>query len=169
MPFAAAMIGVNMLEGITSAVSNRENARMNLTSIDEQIELLNKQRRELTKAYEEKKGIAKEKFGHKESYLRETTGDRFGDIENKYDVAASKTGLAFSGTVEYGRERETDVLKSGYEFTRENLYDQLGESLLNIEMEKTDKLGQIDAQGAGLLAQRKMYDEMSRDKFLGIF
>lgn len=166
---AGGMVALNIWEGISGAVSARDAARANVTSIDEQIAMLNKQRRELATAFEQKKGIATEGYGRKEEYLRETTGERLGDIDYKYDVATSKTGLAFSGTVEYGRERETDILQSGYEFGRESLYDQLGASLLDIEMERADKFGQIDAQVAGLKAQRKVEDERTRDKFMGLF
>ena len=168
-PFIGGMIGVSMLEGILGAGSARDVARANVTSIDEQIALLNKQRKELSTAFEQKKGIATEGYERKEEYLRETTGERLGDVDYKYDVAASKTDLAFSGTVERGREKETDVLQSGYEFGRESLYDQLGANLLNIEMEKADRFGQIESQIAGLTAQRRVEDARASDRFMGIF
>ena len=99
--------------------------------------------------------------------MRETTGGKLEDIDYKYDVATSKTGLAFSGTVETGRERETDVLQSGYEFSRESLYDRLGASLLDIDMERADRFGQIESQITGLKGQRKTEEARSEDMFLG--
>ena len=166
-PFTIGMFGMSFLEGIMGAGGARDQARTNMKSIDEQIDLLNKQREQLTLAYEQKKGITTESYAHKEGYLRETAGGKLEDIDYKYDVATSKTGLAFSGTVETGREREMDVLQSGYEFSRESLYDRLGASLLDIDMERADRFGQIESQITGLKGQRKTEEARSEDMFLG--
>ena len=47
-PFTIGMFGMNILEGIMGAGGARDQARTNMKSIDEQIDLLNKQGQQLT-------------------------------------------------------------------------------------------------------------------------
>jgi len=160
---------MSFLEGITGSSSARDQANRNMESIDEQIDLLNKQRQELATAYDQKKGIVKDQYETQSTYLREGTAMGLGDIEHKYDTAASKTDLAYSGTVEYGRGRETEGLNKGYEYKQQTLYDKLGENLLDVNLDMANKFGQIDSQISGLKSQRKSEQARSEEKFLGLF
>ena len=161
-------LGLSVVEGISGASTERNVGEANVQSIDEQIALLNKQREELAKAFTEKKSIVTDKFGNKLSFLQESTAFKSGNIRDRYDTAAGQTDLAFSGTVEYGREKAEEGLRSEYGYQREGLQDMLGESLFNIDMERTEKFGQIDSQILGLKAQRKVEEERSNASFLGL-
>jgi len=166
--FLPAALGLSVVEGISGASTERNVGEANVESIDEQIALLNKQREELAKAFTEKKSIVTDKFGNKINFLQESTAFKSGNIRDRYDTAAGQTDLAFSGTVEYGREKAEEGLRSEYGYQREGLQDMLGESLFNIDMERTEKFGQIDSQILGLKAQRKVEEERSNASFLGL-
>ena len=166
--FLPAALGLSVVEGISGASTERNVGEANVESIDEQIALLNKQREELAKAFTEMKSIVTDKFGNKINFLQESTAFKSGNIRDRYDTAAGQTDLAFSGTVEYGREKAEEGLRSEYGYQREGLQDMLGESLFNIDMERTEKFGQIDSQILGLKAQRKVEEERSNASFLGL-
>ena len=167
-PFSLGMFGVSVIGGIGGSASERNVGEANVQSIDEQIALLNKQREELAKAFTEKKSIVTDKFGNKINFLQESTAFKSGDIRDRYDTAAGQTDLAFSGTVEHGRERADEGLRSEFGYERKGLQDMLGESLFNIDMEREDRFGQIDSQILGLKAQRKTEEERSNASFLGL-
>ena len=166
---AIAYVGLGFLDSAFSAGSARDEARANLTSIDEQIALLNKQRQQLATAYDQKKGIVTDQFGNKIKSFEFETGLEGFNIREGADRASSKTNLAYSGTVETTKERELDTLSSRYDTKRTSMYDALEESMFNIDMERTEKFAQIDSNITGLKAERRVQDERSREKFLGIF
>jgi len=165
----AAIVGLKIGESIFGASSARDQARDNIKSIDEQIALMNKQKEELALAYGQKKEMVTDQFGNKVEQLTEGTGQALGDIREQSDVAASKTGLSFSGTVERGQGKAEERTRDAFGYKREGLYDMLGESLFNIEMQQMEKFGEIDTSVAALQQQRKIEKEKSNDYFLGIF
>ena len=161
--------GLSIYEGISGAGSQRESAKANIKSIDEQIALMNKQKDELAFAYGQRKEMITDQFGNKIDFLTESTSKELGEIGRGFDVASSKTGLAFSGTVESGRERTEESTRDAFGFRREGLYDMLGESLFDVEMQQMEKFGDIDLSIAGLQQQRKIEKQRSEEYFLGIF
>ena len=102
MAVGAALVlgGLKIGESIFDASSDRAAARSNIKSIDEQIALMNKQKDELAFAYGQRKEMITDQFGNKIDFLTESTGRELGNIGERFDVAKSGSGLAFSGTLE---------------------------------------------------------------------
>ena len=166
--FEAATVGLGFVEGISGAHASRSEARANLESVDAQIELLNKQREELGKAYETKKELVRDRFGNKISSLETEVSFRAGNIREKSDRLTAGTGLSYSGTVEYGKTREEDILSSRYGTQRESLFDSLGQSLFDIDMERTETFARMDSDLIGLRAERKIQDERASESAFGL-
>lgn len=168
-PLTVAMVGLSLFEGITGASSSREMARRGKESVEEQMKLLNRQRRELEQLYAEKGEIVTDVYGNKVTNLLERTGLNLTDISDRFDAVASRSGLAFSGTAERRRDLSERRTTLAYKSDARSLYDKLVSDRMDLDIAKSREFGNIDIQLAGLEGQADIYEAQANQRFLGIF
>ena len=173
--FAIAQIGLNTAETFLDEWSGNKQAKINIESIDEQMELLNKQKGDLQEGFQLKRGLLHDQYGNKVEDIREQfsleTRELSKDLYKmgiKTDVARSRSGMAFSGTVETGANigkddvyMASDKLKQQRKSGLQTLEDKLGMNMLDLTMNEKTSLNQIDIQLAGLEGEKKINEEES--------
>ena len=161
-------------------LGNKE-AQSNVESIDKQIELLNQQKKLLQEGFASKRGLLRDQYGNLVEDVREkfalSTRELSKDLYKmglKTDVARSRSGLAYSGTVEtmsdIGRSDiylESDKAKQQRKTSLQTLEDKLGMNLLDLTMSENLALNQIDVQMADLEGEKKVANQ--EKKWWGIF
>jgi len=177
----------------------REFAKKQASDIGVQINLLNQQKKEIEKLYDQKKRYTKAQFQEKLNLLSNKYrfdisrfGQQFdqsvGDISEASsiigDESYKKSGLAFLGNVERERERvyekgirnisqekqqKEQLAGMEYQGQYTDIESILGEKLFNILESKTIKTGEIDVMTKRLEGEKRLLEKQSEDKFLGIF
>ena len=161
-------IGLSLWEGISSAGDSREQAEYQAESIRKEMELLTKQKDELSYMYKIKGENVRDQFGNKMGTLLDRVSQNVLQTEEAKRDTVAKTGLQYSGTV----ERKADIQTSGQR--RSNVKGQQGllsgfeSNMLDLTMAQTREQGQIDQRLAGLEGQLKAADAASENYFLGI-
>jgi hypothetical protein len=162
-------VGLSLWEGITSAGSNREQAEYQAESIRKEMEMLRKQKDELSYMYRTKGGQVRDQFSNKMGTLLDRVSQNVLQTEESKRDSVARTGLSYSGTI----ERKADIQTSGQR--QSNIRGQQGllggfkSNMLDLSMAETREIGQIDMRLASLEGQYKAAEAASEEKFLGIF
>ena len=168
-PFAIVGIGLSLWQGISGAQEEREQANIQKDSIGREMELLRKQKTELTKQYGVRGEQLSDKFGNKaNTLLNRLSTNMLQGQEQKRDVQA-RTGLQYSGTVNRKSEIDSNALRSTNKLGQKSLFDQYKSDELELGFSETREQGQLDVRLSGLEGQYKAADALSNERFLGIF
>jgi hypothetical protein len=162
-------IGLSLWEGISGAGSSREQAEYMKESIGKEMELLRKQKDELSYMYRVKGENVTDQFGNKMTSLLDKVSNNILKTEETKRDSVSRSGLSYSGTI----ERKADIATSGQRKTstggQRSLLSSFEGNMLDLSMAQTREQGQIDMRLSQLEGQYKAADAASEEKFLGIF
>lgn len=168
-PFAIAGVGLSLLEGATSASSDREQARLNMESIEKQMGLLSEQKTQLSSDYNTRRGFVVDKYGVQSDTMLSRLSNNMMDVMEGSREGGRQTGLAHSGTV----QRSANIQSS-----RINQANKLGQKSLTIGMKSTMEdlsfserrdVAAIDMERTRLEGEYKTQHAASDEKFLGLF
>jgi len=169
----------------------RDFAKGQLEGVGEQIRMLNQQKKEIEKLYDQRRTLTKEQFQDKlkllttrykygTSVLTSKSSKAIGDIGESAMAAMGKSGLSHLGSIERAKEvgfrdilqeREQGKEIAGIEYKGQytDVENLLGEKMLSILESETTQLGDIDLTIKQLEGQKKSLEQQADDKFLGIF
>lgn len=163
------MAGVSIAEGIFGASSKRKAARANMESIDKQLDILNQTKTSLGKAFESEKGFVTDRYGNVVSSLISDVGLSMEGLNANMDRAVSRSNLAFSGNISdrfsLANRELTNKFQSGMETQKFNFQN----TILDITKQYQSNIADLNAQREQLLGERKVYEQQSKSRFLGIF
>jgi len=162
-------VGLSLWEGIDSASSSREQARYQAESIKREMELLEKQKKELAYMYRLKGERASDQFGNKMGTLLDRVQSNVLQTEEAKRDSVQRSGLQYSGTINRKADTTLDRQRSTNIRGQRSLLSGFKESMLDLTMSETREVGQIDQRLAGLEGQLKAAEAASEEKFLGIF
>lgn len=160
--------GLNFFEGWENTKSQRKEAELKRKSAEKQIGLLGQESLLVSNAYGQRKGIATDMFGNKMESLASKIGFNISDINRKSDFNASKSGLAFSGTVETSRNIGIDKTQTEGKFAAESLRDQLGRELMELDIWKSSEQNRIASEKEKLRGEISVYKEYEDQEYLGL-
>ena len=161
----------------------REFAKGQAKDIGVQINMLNQQKKEIEKLYDQRRTLTKEQFQDKlkllttrYKYGTSRFGKSIGDIGEAATMAASKSGLSHLGAIERSKEvglrdilQEKQLAGIEYKGQYTDVENLLGEKMLSILESETTQLGDIDLEVKQLEGKKKALEQQANDKFLGIF
>jgi hypothetical protein len=162
-------VGLSLLEGAFSASANREQAELQAESIKREMELLNKQKDELSYMYRVKGENVRDQFGNQMSSLLDRVQSSVLKTEETKRDSVQRSGLQYSGTIERKANIATDSQRRSNVKGQRSLLSGFQSNMLDLTMAQTREVGQIDQRLAGLEGQLKAAETASDEYFLGIF
>jgi hypothetical protein len=168
-PFSIAMTGVSLLEGVFSAGAVRDQANLGISQIDDEMKTLRKQRGELEKFYDAKRGMLTDEYGNQVDRVVDRIDTDMGEINFESDRAEAASGFAKSGTIDRRRRLTSQRRREQYYHERQSMFDTLQTSLLRGDVEREKDIGSVDARIGALDNQRDVLKQQSETKYLGIF
>jgi len=170
LPFiAAASFGLSLWEGISGADDQRDQAKYMKESIGKEMELLRKQRGELSSQYDIKGEQVRDQYGNRMTSLLEKVNQNVLKTEESKRDSTARTGLSYSGTIQRKAEIETTSQRRAGATGQKSLLNSFNSNMLDLSMSETREMGGIDQRLAGLEGQYKAADAAEDTKFLGIF
>jgi hypothetical protein len=139
--------GMDILSGWADWSASREQGKISRETLEQQIALYNKQKKQLIEAY-----------GQRDKLMTDVFGNEIRKTSRILEEQKAKTGLAFSGSAEEYGKFETDKLRS-----------DIGQAKFQSRMEREKILSDIDITIKGLEGQKRQAEAMENEKFLGIF
>ena len=166
---AAAGIGLSLWEGYAGSQYDKQQAQINMNSIQNQMGLLDEEKKQLSTDYQNKRGNVRDRFGNRMDTLMSRLSHTMLESGEQERGLMAQSGLAHSGTV----KRKSDVVKKG--ITSASLYGQQGlginlkSTMDDLHFDENRDLAQIDMERERLRGEYKTQQAMSEEKFLGIF
>lgn len=168
-PFSIASFGLSLFEGIASAGGNRDMARAGIESVDKEMNSLRQERKRLEEFHTAKRGMLTDEYGNIVKRAVNEIDTTIGELNQESSRAEGNAGFAYSGTIANRKKLTTQRANESYIHQRQSVFDRFQEDLLNSDVEREDALGSIDTRIGTLKDQRKILEEQSNTKFLGIF
>jgi len=153
-------VGLNLFEGAKEDEMSYEQAQTQIKSIDEQLGLINKQKDEYQSAFSGQKDNIYDMAGNRLESLGKKIGLGFKENFFKTESEASKSGLAFSGTVKQRSDFGRDTLSESFRSGKQNIVDDREQSISKLNLEKTKLLNSLELRQADLEAQKAMYEQV---------
>jgi len=166
---AIAGVGLSLWEGISSAGDEREQAERSAESIKKEMELLRKQKDELSYMYRLKGENIRDKYSNQATTLLDRVQSNLLKTEEAKRESAARTGLQYSGTIERRADIEASIPRRTGVRQQKSLLDQFQGSMLDLNTNRTREMGNIDQRLAGLEGQLEAMEAAADTKFLGIF
>lgn len=167
--FEAIGIGTSLLEGALGAGAARKAARDTVTSIDKEIAALSDRRGKLRSAFTARRGLVRDQFGNQVHSLLDSVGNSFEDITSQQQSSQAQSGFAFSGSIDSRAQKGRDRITTQFDSQRESLFDNLQSSIVDLDVSEADELGRIDSRISALGSERKVADDQTKKRFLGVF
>jgi hypothetical protein len=161
--------GLSLYEGITGASQQRKLGEATAKSIEEQMRLLNEQRKKLGEAYEGRRNIVTDVYGNKVSSLVDRVGQTLQTIGMETDFNLGKSGLAYSGTLRKREDLTRKRVGLDYSSEQRSLYDTMRSQLADIRGSELREQGDIDTKLTQLQGELEVANIQKQSKFLGIF
>lgn len=163
--FAAAALGLNLVQGFDSAEQRYDQAQADIKSINKELKLINKQKNEYVNAFADQGRNIYDIAGNRIESLSNKIGLGFKENVFKTDNETSKSGLAFSGTVEQRSDLAKDVLNESFRSGRQSIMDDRAQALSTLNMQKTKLLNSLDLKQVELEGRKKV--DKTENGFLG--
>jgi len=168
-PFSIASFGLTLFEGIFSAGGQRDQARAGIDSVDREMIALRQERDRLEEFHTAKRGMLTDEYGNIVKKAVDEIDTTIGDINQETSRQEANAGFAYSGTIANRKKLTTNRSREDYIHQRQTVFDRFQEDLLNSDVERENSLGAVDTRIGTLKDQRKILEEQSNSRFLGIF
>jgi len=161
-------VGLSLWEGFSSAGDQREQAEYNKESIAKEMELLRKQKYELSRQYDVKGQQVTDRYGNRMDTLIDRVSSNLLQSEEARRDSAARSGLQYSGTIERKADIQTRSQRRQGIGRQKDLLHGFKSNMLDLSMAETREMGAIDQRLASLEGQYKAADAASETYFLGI-
>jgi len=167
--FAAIGLGVTLYEGITGAGKNRQHGRRQKANVQDQMRRIGEQREQINELGKLRKEFATNVYGNQVKSLMDRVNEGLFKSNEAANAATQKAGMAFSGTVERNQAVNDKFARRSFSNSQDSLYDRFTEDKLSIDQGVARDQANLDVKMSELKGQEKMFDQQSKQKFLGLF
>lgn len=149
-------VGLSLWQSHEQNEASEGAARAGIASINRQLELSGKHRKELESLYAVRGEQITTEYGTEYKSLVNRISDNLWNIGEEYDSQAGKTGFEYSGTL--NRRKMASEREQGNQFAGqlESMYNTLNREMFEMNLTKTRELGQLTMQEEVLKGERSM-------------
>lgn len=158
--FGAVTLGLGIAKGFADSSRMRDQNRMMVSSIDQQVADLNSRIGALKKAAAAKKGVVRGRYGERVRDVNSMLGNTIFDLLKSEEKVTSQSDLYRpEGSL---TEEERNRAGRDYKTQRESLTEWLGTTLSDIESRTSGQITEAESQIKQLKIQRDAADEATR-------
>ena len=162
-------VGVGLLDSIQSSRANRKASQEQMKLIDQQIGASTEQISAIREAFAQKEQRAIGRFGENLDTLLSRVSRKIESENMARENAFSKSGFATQGTIDTSMDlTKRDIKRNTRDETRQ-MSNSFSDNLIDLATNQREIISGIQTSIFDLQQQRKIAEQESKSRFLGIF